>query len=269
MMSFSAARFAISLLPLFAAAARAVSLSDFTPRVDGLSDKCSTVYNREIKDCTADDLQTGENCSVACISGLLTIASQVKSYCADDDVAETSIIGVFLLGKGPETLCSNIAATTIGSGGHTSTTSTSHSTTEKTTSTRETSTEATTTMEPGTTIIAGTSTTAEASTTAAMSTTSTTASSTDDTSTSAAETTTAAAATTTTADSSSESSEAATSTSSAAASTSSGATDLESLNDGSGGGSPFDLALGNASPRACLSGAAMGAWALLLVLFFS
>lgn len=268
MMSFSAARFAISLLPLFAAAARAVSLSDFTPRVDGLSDKCSTVYNREIKDCTADDLQTGENCSVACISGLLTIASQVKSYCADDDVAETSIIGVFLLGKGPETLCSNIAATTIGSGGHTSTTSTSHSSTEKTTSTRETSTKATTT-EPGTTIIAGTSTTAEATTTTAASTTSTTASSTDDTSTSAAETTTAAAATTTAADSSSESSEAATSTSSAAASTSSGATDLESLNDGSGGGSPFDLPLGSASPRACLSGAAMGAWGLLLVLFFS
>lgn len=269
MMSFSAARFAISLLPLFAAAARAVSLSDFTPRVDGLSDKCSTVYNREIKDCTADDLQTGENCSVACISGLLTIASQVKSYCADDDVAETSIIGVFLLGKGPETLCSNIAATTIGSGGHSSTTSTSHSSTEKTTSTRETSTEATTT-EPGTTIIAGTSTTAEATTTTAASTTSTTASSTDDTSTSAAETTTtAAAATTTAADSSSEGSEAATSTSSAAASTSSGATDPESINGGSGGGSPFDLPLGSASPRACLSGAAMGAWALLLVLFFS
>ncbi|OJD33187.1 uncharacterized protein BKCO1_3200092 [Diplodia corticola] len=256
MMPPSAARFVVALLPLFAAAVRAVSLSDFTPRVENLSDQCSTVYNRQINDCSASDLETGENCSVACISGLLSIASQVKSACADDDVAETSIIGVFLLGKGPQILCSNIAATTLGSG-HTSTSSTSHST--KQTSTKETSSQ---TIDAGTTIIAGTSKTAESTTTAAATTT------TAESSTSAAETT--AAATTTAAESSSESTKAA--SSSAAATTSSGGSDATDDNDGSGGGSPFDLAVGAGSPRTtssmCLLGTAMGVWALS-ILFLS
>ncbi|KAL1619862.1 hypothetical protein SLS54_006460 [Diplodia seriata] len=254
MMPSSAARFAGTLLPLFAAAVHAVSLSDFTPRVDHLSDQCSTVYNRQISDCSSSDLETGVNCSVACISGLLSIASQVKSACADDDVAETSIIGVFLLGKGPEILCSNIAATTIGSG-HTSTTSASHSTSAEQTSTKEHSSQ---TTDAGTTIIAGTSTTAESTTTAAATTTTSA-----ETSTSAAETT--AAASTTSAESSSESTEAA--SSSAAATTSSGGSSSD-VNDGSGGGSPFDLAIGAGSPRTTTStrllGAAMGVWALLV-----
>lgn len=256
-MSSSAARFVILLLPLFAALVRAVSLADFTPRVEDLSSQCDAVYNRQIKDCEASDLQTGENCSVACISGLLLIAQQVKSACANDDVAETSIIGVFLLGKGPEILCSNIAATTIGSG-QTSTASTTSSIIEQS-STLELSSQ---TTAEGTTIVAGTSTTAKATTTAA-STTSTAASTT----TSAAETTSAA---TTAAESTTETTAAATSSSETqqAASTSSGASDLASLNEGSGGGSPFDFVSGAASSQATAStwlmGAALGLCGFLL-----
>lgn len=245
----SAARFVIFLLSLLAVLARAVSLSDFTPRVEDLSSQCDAVYNRQIKDCSASDLQTGDNCSVACISGLVAIAESVKSACANDDVAETSIIGVFLLGKGPQILCSNIAATTLG-GGQTSKTTTSSITQQS--STLELSSQ---TTDAGTTIVAGTSTTADATSTAA---------STEASSTSAEETTTAettAAATTSSVETTAESTTAATSSTSseAASTTSSGATDLASLNEGSGGGSPFDFVAGNGSSQTAASAWLMGA----------
>ncbi|KAF4304268.1 hypothetical protein GTA08_BOTSDO08297 [Botryosphaeria dothidea] len=247
----SAARFVIFLLSLLAALARAVSLSDFTPRVEDLSSQCDAVYNRQIKDCSASDLQTGDNCSVACISGLVAIAESVKSACANDDIAETSIIGVFLLGKGPQILCSNIAATTLG-GGQTSKTTTSSITQQS--STLELSSQ---TTDAGTTIVAGTSTstTADATSTAA---------STEASSTSAEETTTAettAAATTSSVETTAESTTAATSSTSseAASTTSSGATDLASLNEGSGGGSPFDFVAGNGSSQTAASAWLMGA----------
>ncbi|EKG20651.1 hypothetical protein MPH_02006 [Macrophomina phaseolina MS6] len=243
-MPLSAARCAILLFSLLPSLVRAVSLSDFTPRVENLSNQCDAVYNRQIKDCDASDLQTGDNCSVACISGLLAIAQQVKSACTSDDVAETSIIGVFLLGKGPQTLCSNIAATTLG-GGQTSTTSTTSIPEQS--STLELSSQ---TTDAGTTIVAGTSTTAQAtstaSTTSASASEETTTAQTTTAQTTAAQTTAAAttAAVATTDDTTTATSSSSTT---AAATTSSRATDLASLNEGSGGGSPFDFVAGNGS----------------------
>ncbi|KAK7540250.1 hypothetical protein IWX49DRAFT_555474 [Phyllosticta citricarpa] len=100
------------LVLLLATLVRTASLSDFTPRVSALTGKCLITYHKTISGCSGDDFQTAANCSVKCIAGLVSIAAQVAQDCNDADVANDSIIAIFLAGQGPSTLCSNAASAT-------------------------------------------------------------------------------------------------------------------------------------------------------------
>ncbi|OCL11055.1 hypothetical protein AOQ84DRAFT_230031, partial [Glonium stellatum] len=101
------------LLSLWATSTTAISLSNFTPHIDNLPSACNAVYTQTIPGCTAADFTTNTQCSKACVSGLVQISAAITSQCADADVAETSIVGVFLLGQGIPALCNNIQVTTI------------------------------------------------------------------------------------------------------------------------------------------------------------
>ncbi|KAF2502165.1 hypothetical protein BU16DRAFT_1232 [Lophium mytilinum] len=104
------------LLPttfLALASADSIALSSFTPRISSLPPACDKVYNAPIANCASTDFQS--TCSPACIAGLVAISKAVAASCAHVDVAETSIIGVFLLGQGIPALCSNTVVTTVGS----------------------------------------------------------------------------------------------------------------------------------------------------------
>ncbi|KAF2817797.1 uncharacterized protein BDZ99DRAFT_24202 [Mytilinidion resinicola] len=103
------------LLPttlLALAAADSIALSSFNPRIASLPPACDKVYNAPIAGCVSHDFQS--TCSSACIAGLVAISKAVAASCGDADVAETSIIGVFLLGQGIPALCSNTVVTTVG-----------------------------------------------------------------------------------------------------------------------------------------------------------
>ncbi|OCK98252.1 uncharacterized protein K441DRAFT_544718, partial [Cenococcum geophilum 1.58] len=99
-------------LPLWATAATAISLSNFTPRINDLPSACNTVYTQAIPGCQVSDFTANAQCSKACINGLVQISAEVNSQCANADVPETSIIGVFLLGQGIPALCNNTQVTT-------------------------------------------------------------------------------------------------------------------------------------------------------------
>jgi hypothetical protein len=116
---------AVSLLTASSVtAASTVALSDFVPRIDSLPSQCLAVYNQVLKGCVADDFDAAkQRCSANCVQALVEISQQINNVCSLDDVSETSIIGVFLLGQGIPILCQGVSVTTIG--GDPSTTSTS------------------------------------------------------------------------------------------------------------------------------------------------
>lgn len=96
-------------------ASQSISLSNFTPRIENLPQACQTAYTTTIDGCSATDFNKDTGCSNGCVQGLVKISKLVTQQCGNVDVPETSIIGVFLLGKGIEALCPNIVVTTIGS----------------------------------------------------------------------------------------------------------------------------------------------------------
>lgn len=96
-------------------AASAISLSNFTPRIENLPSQCQSAYTTQIEGCVAGDFAVNARCSANCVSGLVKISQLVGRQCANVDVPETSIIGVFLLGQGIPALCPGVAVTTIGS----------------------------------------------------------------------------------------------------------------------------------------------------------
>lgn len=97
-----------------ASATSAISLSNFTPRIENLPGDCQAVYTREISGCVAADFTTqGQRCSANCVNGLVEISKAVTQACGSVDVPETSIIGVFLLGQGIPALCPGVQVTTI------------------------------------------------------------------------------------------------------------------------------------------------------------
>ncbi|KAF2475179.1 uncharacterized protein BDR25DRAFT_184538, partial [Lindgomyces ingoldianus] len=81
-------------------AGASVALSNFTPRIENLPQQCQAVYTRPIAGCEAGDFGSNSRCSSSCVKGLVDIQNLVTQACATVDVPETSIIGVFLLGKG-------------------------------------------------------------------------------------------------------------------------------------------------------------------------
>ena len=101
----------LSVAVLFAGLAAAtggqIALSSFTPRIEDLPSKCKTVYNTPINGCVSSDFGAGATCSSGCLAGLAKIGSAVKIGCADVDVGETSMIGVFQNDIGVASLCPN------------------------------------------------------------------------------------------------------------------------------------------------------------------
>ncbi|KAF2140556.1 uncharacterized protein K452DRAFT_48201 [Aplosporella prunicola CBS 121167] len=241
-MHLNTARLLAFSLGLFAASASSASLSDFTPRVQGLTGTCMKVYNKDIDGCTGDDLSTGENCSLSCITGLIKVQGEVQASCASADVEENSIVGVFLRGAGPGIICRNVAATTLGGSSSTKTSDSSASATMRISSV---------TSIP-TSIAFDTSSSSTASSTKSTDTTNTA----DSTSASSTETaiSTTASGTTTFKSSSSVSS----TTTDKPASTSKGS------DTKTGGGSPFDIAEEGSGASAPIISAWLLGTALLL-----
>ncbi|KAF2276804.1 uncharacterized protein EI97DRAFT_346404, partial [Westerdykella ornata] len=102
----------------------ALSLANFTPRIENLPSRCHAVYTTQIQGCQAGDFTTQSGtCSSQCVSGLVTIMQAVETACAGVDVPETSVIGIFLLGLGVQTLCPGIEVVTLNPSSTTSPTS--------------------------------------------------------------------------------------------------------------------------------------------------
>jgi len=97
-----------------ASATQAISLSNFTPRIENLPSLCSQAYTSTIEGCQASDFSSNVRCSAQCVQGLVRIADLVSRQCANVDVPETSIIGVFMLGAGVPAVCPGVVVTTIG-----------------------------------------------------------------------------------------------------------------------------------------------------------
>ena len=99
----------VGLLPT-AAFAQSVALSNFSPQTLGLSSSCNQIYNLPISGCTFQDLSTSK-CSQQCLAGLVNINGLVNKFCAQDDISETSIVGLFKIGQAIQLLC-NVAVVT-------------------------------------------------------------------------------------------------------------------------------------------------------------
>jgi len=97
----------------------AVSLSDFSPLIDDLPAACNDAYYTTIPGCTVSDFKSSQHtCSKGCLAGLVQINALVSTACATADVEETSIIGLFKLGKAIQLLCNvDVVTTTTGLGG--------------------------------------------------------------------------------------------------------------------------------------------------------
>jgi hypothetical protein len=89
-----------------AAATNAISLSDFAPKSTNLPATCNAAYTSTILGCTTKDFAAGNQCSVACLNGLVAINAIIQTSCKDVDAGETSMIGLFLEGRGIQVLCS-------------------------------------------------------------------------------------------------------------------------------------------------------------------
>lgn len=127
---------ALGLALLIGGASAQVSLSSFTPRVDiQNSVQCRAAYTTTIKGCQASDFTPPNRCSSACVQGLQDIGEVIKRVCANVDVGETSIIGVFQFGIGIASLCPGVDVVTASSSATTTarTTNTGTSTTARTT----------------------------------------------------------------------------------------------------------------------------------------
>ncbi|KAF2796370.1 hypothetical protein K505DRAFT_335280 [Melanomma pulvis-pyrius CBS 109.77] len=126
------------LLTRAIAATSSVALSDFIPAIESLPQPCATVYNQVITGCVAADFDASkQRCSAACVSGLVAISQAVSRSCSLDDVSETSIIGVFLQGKGIPILCQGVSVTTIGAASSSTSTTTSSSSKAQATSSQD------------------------------------------------------------------------------------------------------------------------------------
>ncbi|KAF2851794.1 hypothetical protein T440DRAFT_394345, partial [Plenodomus tracheiphilus IPT5] len=159
-MGLSILRVAILSLTVLASTTSAtISLANFTPRIDNLPSQCAAVYNSKIAGCVASDFTSSDGstpvCSAACLQGLAKIQDAVSKGCADVDVSEVSIIGVFQNGLGVRALCPGVPVTTKSS-------STAAATT--TDVSVETSTEAATTVTSSFEMILSTGTASASST---------------------------------------------------------------------------------------------------------
>ncbi|THY80067.1 hypothetical protein D6C93_10060 [Aureobasidium pullulans] len=84
----------------------AVTLNDFTPRLDDLAGDCKAVYTTQITGCAGTDFQSGV-CSSSCISALQSIGASVRKSCQSQSSNDNNIIAAFLTGTATGKLCPN------------------------------------------------------------------------------------------------------------------------------------------------------------------
>lgn len=89
--------------------ASAVTLNDFTPRLNDLTGTCQTIYTSDIDGCVGEDFQTGK-CSSSCVSALLSLGTAVRNACQGQHDDGSNIIAAFLKGQGAQNLCQNAAS---------------------------------------------------------------------------------------------------------------------------------------------------------------
>ncbi|MCJ1305242.1 hypothetical protein MMC08_008056 [Hypocenomyce scalaris] len=89
--------------------ALAISLSQFQT-IANFPSACTSAYNSQISGCTASDFSNGDPCSTSCIAGLQSITALIDSACKGSQADPTTLIGIFFVGKGVDTLCPNYAA---------------------------------------------------------------------------------------------------------------------------------------------------------------
>lgn len=128
----------------------AVTLRDFTPRVDDLPEKCNTVYTQDITGCSDTDFTTG-TCSTSCVRGLNAIAFSIEGACGSLDLEGVSVLSAFIEGKGPSSLCPNADEVLAGGSGSEADTTSAQSTAQ------QSPTDAHTTSAPKATIVSSTS----------------------------------------------------------------------------------------------------------------
>ena len=84
----------------------AVSLADMTPRATGLPPQCNAVYTSQIWGCSPSDFQT-QQCSSSCINALYGLAAAIDHACSNQGVEGQNLVVAFLAGVGPQQLCHN------------------------------------------------------------------------------------------------------------------------------------------------------------------
>lgn len=89
--------------------ASAVTLNDFTPRLNDLTGTCQTIYTSDIDGCTGQDFQSGE-CSSSCVSTLLSLGTAIRKSCQGQHDDGSNIIAAFIKGQGAQSLCKNAAS---------------------------------------------------------------------------------------------------------------------------------------------------------------
>ncbi|CRG83105.1 hypothetical protein PISL3812_00453 [Talaromyces islandicus] len=97
------------LLLLWTGAAVSVSLSQYE-KITNVPNTCFSIWNKEIPECKRADFK-GDGCSPLCYAGLTVIDAEVQAECADVDAGIHTLLGRFLAGEGPSTVCDGGAKT--------------------------------------------------------------------------------------------------------------------------------------------------------------
>lgn len=87
----------------------AVALSDLKPRATDLPPACQQVYTEDIPGCTADDFKS-RDCSSACFAGLEGLVQPIRDACGNQGVVGQNLIVAFLANVGPQQICTNFDA---------------------------------------------------------------------------------------------------------------------------------------------------------------
>jgi len=215
---------AVLALPTLISAG-SVHLSDMTPRAAGLPPACNDIYTAVIPGCSSADWMSFQ-CNPTCISSLNAMVAPIQKACGGQGIQGQNLVVAFLAGVGPEQLCHNAGSATTG------TTTTAAPTTKQTTTPSIISSTTTARRPTGTDSLAVDTSSTTTETSSTKSTQSTQKPRPTHTTPLDVSSSSAAPLTTTTKTASPTSSPSKTTTSQGSSET--------NLEDGSGGGSPFD-----------------------------
>ena len=91
---------------------RAITLSQFQP-INGFSQACVNAYNTPLTGCTAADFEQGY-CSSNCIAFLEALTRILNAECGGTSAYPNTLIGSFFSGEGTSELCPNVLSATGG-----------------------------------------------------------------------------------------------------------------------------------------------------------